>query len=151
MRVTSQRGGGRRRAASVPGLAATPRRGAAWLLGLGAALLLGALAGCFHPGFLAYAACDSSEPCVDAGLYGCVIVPEAQGRRGFCAVACEGDTGCPDPDTGTAQSRCARVGSADVCVLSCMDEETCPDGQVCTEVGGVDGGAARLCFPAVQP
>ena len=116
-----------------------------------AALLLGAGAGCFHPEFLAYAACDSSESCVDAGLYGCVIVPEAQERRGFCAVACEGDATCPEPDTGEARPRCARVGEADVCVLSCMDGETCPEGQVCTEVAGIAGGAARLCFPGVQP
>ena len=118
---------------------------------LGAALLLGALAGCFQPDFLAYAACDTSEPCTDAGLYGCVIVPEAPERRGFCAVACDGDASCPEPDTGVALARCAHVGAADVCVLSCMDEETCPDGQACTEVDGIDGGAAKLCFPEVAP
>lgn len=130
MRVTSQRGGAARRLA---------------------ALLLGAVAGCFHPEFLAYAACDRSEPCAEAGLYGCVIVPEAQGRRGFCAAACDDDAACPDPDTGAAAPRCVRVGGADVCVLSCMSDETCPEGQACTEVEGVGDGAARLCFPEARP
>lgn len=124
------------------------RRGAVWWAG---ALVFGVVGGCFHPEFLAYTACDRSEPCADAGLYGCVIVPEAQGRRGFCAVACEDDTACPDPDTGAAAPRCVRIGEADVCVLSCMSNETCPDGQACTEVDGVGGDAARLCFPEALP
>jgi len=130
MRATSQRGG--------PGPAV-------------AALLLGVAAGCFHPQFLAYAACDRSAPCVEAGLYACVIVPAAPARRGFCAAACEDDASCPDPDTGAAVPGCARVGAADVCVLSCMDGETCPEGQACTAVDGVDGGAAMLCFPERAP
>ena len=50
---------------------------------LGNGLVFGVVGGCFHPEFLAYTACDRSEPCADAGLYGCVIVPEAQGRRGW--------------------------------------------------------------------
>ncbi len=131
MRVTSQRGG------------------APWQAVAG--LVLGAAVGCFHPEFLAYAACDRSEPCADAGLYACVTIPAAPQRRGFCAVACEGESSCPEAETGAATPRCARVGVADVCVLSCIDEETCPDGQVCTEVDGIDGGAAKLCFPEVQP
>lgn len=131
MDVTSQRGGG------------------PWQVG--AALVLGAAAGCFQPDFLAYAACDRSEPCAEAGLHGCVTVPGAPQRRGFCAVACEGDASCPDAETGTAAPRCAHVGAADVCVLSCMDGETCPKGHACTEVDGIDGGAAMLCFPEVLP
>ena len=131
MRAASQRGGGLRRAA--------------------AALVLGGVVGCFQPDFAASAACDSSEPCAEAGLHGCVLVPDAPGRRGFCTDSCDGDAACPAPPTGDAPPRCAVVGGASLCVLSCMNEETCPEGQVCTEVGGVDGGAARLCFPEAGP
>ena len=37
-------------------------------------------------------------------------------------------------ETGDAPPRCAVVGGASLCVLSCMNEETCPEGQV----GAVD-------------
>jgi hypothetical protein len=109
-----------------------------------AALALGGLVGCFQPDFLAYTPCDESDACAEAGLSGCL---KLAGAAGVCTLACDDDAACPAALGGDPTPRCAAVDERRLCVLSCMDEETCPDGQVCTEVDGVDGGAARLCLP----
>ena len=128
---------------STPGAA----RRVAGPAGLAAALAVGLLLGCFRPEVLAYAPCEASDACAEAGLYGCLRLPEAAGVRGSCTDACELDDGCPPPPDGDATPHCAEVEGSRLCVLSCMHEETCPEGQVCTEAAGIDGGVARLCFP----
>ena len=120
-----------------------------WLVGLVGLIGFGlGLNGCFHGETLAYVACTESDSCAEAGLLGCLRPGEAAGVRGLCTLACEADVDCPAARDGEAPARCAEVAGAKLCVLSCMDEETCPESQVCTRVGGVDGGAADLCFPA---
>lgn len=119
--------------------------------GVAAGLALGGLLGCFAPDFLAYAPCTSADACAEAGLLGCLRVPENGGLRGVCTLACAVDEDCPAAIEGEASGRCAAVGERRVCVLSCMDGETCPEGHVCLEVAGVDAGAARLCFPEARP
>ena len=92
-----------------------------------------------------------ADACAEAGLLGCLRVPENGGLRGVCTLACAVDEDCPAALEGEASGRCAAVGERRVCVLSCMDGETCPEGHVCLEVAGVDAGAARLCFPEARP
>lgn len=119
--------------------------------GLAVSLTLGLagawLPGCFHPEVLAYTACSESDSCAEAGLLGCLRLPTDAAVRGSCTLACEADADCPAPPGGDARARCAEVDGTPLCVLSCMDEETCPESQACTRVGGVDDGEARLCFP----
>lgn len=127
------------------------RRGSGVAAGLGLGLGLGGLVGCFAPDFLVYAPCVSADACAEAGLLGCLKPAEASGLRGLCTRACEDDEGCPGAIEGDADGRCATVGERKLCVLSCMDGETCPSGHVCAEVGGIDDGVARLCFPEAAP
>jgi hypothetical protein len=134
-----ERGGGRRRRVGA-GLAV------ALALGLGSAWL----PACFHPEVLAYTACSESDSCAEAGLFGCLRLPTAAAVRGSCTLACEADADCPAAPGGDARVRCAEVDGTPLCVLSCMDEETCPESQVCTRVGGVDGEEGRLCFPVAD-
>lgn len=132
---------------STPGAARRkPGRG----VGIVATLAIGLLLGCFRPEVLAYAPCEASDACAEAGLYGCLRLPGAAGVRGSCTDACELADSCPPPPDGDATPRCAEVEGSRLCVLSCMDEETCPEGQACTEAAGVDGGVARLCFPEAR-
>ncbi len=129
------RRGAARRAAVVP------------VVPMMAAIVIGALVGCFRADVLAYAPCEASDSCAEAGLFGCLRLPDDASVRGSCTEACELDEACPPPPGGDATPRCAEVDGARLCVLSCMDEETCPEGQVCTEAAEVDGGVAWLCFP----
>lgn len=110
-------------------------------------MVIGILVGCFRADVLAYAPCEGSDSCAEAGLLGCLRLPDDASVRGSCTEACELDDACPPPPSGDATARCAEVDGARLCVLSCMDEETCPEGQVCTEAAEVDGGVAWLCFP----
>lgn len=142
MSATGERGEGRRRGAGT-------FAGLAVVIGpMG--LALGGLVGCFQPEVLAYTPCAESDSCAEAGLLGCLRLPAAAQLRGSCTLACDADTACPAAPDGDAPARCAEIDGSKLCVLSCMDEETCPEGQACTRVGGVDGAEARLCFPAAD-
>lgn len=110
-------------------------------------------AGCFAGEFLAYTPCATSESCADAGLAGCVLLPDAE-VRGFCAVDCDADTTCPAGQDGTATPRCATIDAQDVCVLACGPEATCPEGYVCADVTAMAlAGEAptAVCFPEEAP
>lgn len=118
--------------------------------GVAAVLLLGGLLGCFVPDFLAYTPCTSGDACAEAGLLGCLTLPDS-GLRGVCTLACADDAGCPGAIDGDAPGRCAEIEGRRLCVLSCMDGETCPEGHLCAAVAGVDAGTASLCFPEAAP
>lgn len=112
-----------------------------------AALCLGAV-GCFAADYLAYVPCATSESCAEAGMKGCVRLPDRE-DAGFCTLACDGDDACPEGQDGDATPRCATVGEAAVCVLECAaDGPGCPTGFVCTPVAALGaGGPAAVCFP----
>lgn len=122
------------------------RAGRCWRAGA-AALGLGAF-GCFSAEFLMYTPCATSESCAEAGLTGCVRLPDSD-ERGFCTLACEVDDACPEGQDGDATPRCATIGEAAVCVLACgPDGPGCPTGFACTEVAGLGAdGPAAVCFP----
>ncbi len=115
------------------------------------ALVAGALLGCFQADVFLYTPCESSDSCAEAGLLGCLRLPDDAAVRGSCTQGCGGRDGCPSALSGDASARCAEVDGTQLCVLSCMDERTCPEGQVCKEVAGVDGEVGWLCFPEAAP
>ncbi|MEZ4454875.1 MAG: hypothetical protein R3B09_35825 [Nannocystaceae bacterium] len=119
-----------------------PLAALAALCGLVIGLGLGA---CFEGEFLAYAPCDASPPCHDAGLVGCVRAPEAPDLAGFCAPECS--TRCPKALSGDASPMCVTLDGAQVCVLSCAGDVTCPDGMVCARVRDQEDASRDLCFP----
>lgn len=121
----------------------------ATLLALVAGLAcLGELA-CFDGGeAIAYAPCESSEACRDAGLVACVIRPDVADAPGFCAPAC--DDPCPAALDGDAPASCMTIDDEALCVLDCDADITCPSGQKCRTIRGADGEARGLCFPVEE-
>lgn len=83
--------------------------------------------------------------------------PDAEGYRGSygfapsgacfeacqCRYACEHQTDCPAPFTGTASPQC----SHGTCVLRCDGRFACPDGMACVED---DTRGARWCMWVTQ-
>jgi hypothetical protein len=72
-----------------------------------------------------YGNCDESSDCGDAGVCytaGVYNGPDAH----VCLVPC--GVGCPPPETGVAMELCTNSG---YCVLSCQQDEDCPDGMAC--------------------
>lgn len=109
--------------------------------------LLAAVAGCFRPDYFDYAACVTSESCMDADLRACVLLPSAPEQRGFCAGKCDGDGDCPAGQDGDAVARCVPIANERLCALDCADERTCPTGYVCRDTQDEDAAARSLCFP----
>lgn len=127
----------------VPTRFEPPRRR---LAGLALGLALGAgLGACFDGDYLAYAPCEASAACHEAGMVGCVRIPSTPEALGFCAPACAG--GCPQPIGGDADPICVTLDAAEVCVLSCAGDVTCPGGMACVRVQDQDQAARDLCFP----
>jgi hypothetical protein len=114
------------------------------------ALGLGGAAGCFVADFLDYVPCATSEACAEVGLDACVRLPGDAGVRGFCTRGCSADDACPAGVDGEGAPRCAGVDAREVCVLSCMNGGTCPEGYVCKDIS-VDEGATAVCFPEAGP
>ena len=121
-------------------LARTTRR-------LALAGLLAALAGCFRPDYFHYAACATSESCMDADLRACVLIPSAPDQPGFCADSCAGDGDCPAGQDGDAAARCVPISGEQLCALDCAEGRTCPSGYVCRDTQDQDAAARSLCFP----
>ncbi len=64
-----------------------------------------------------------------------------------CQHACEEDSDCPVPGTGTAEPECGIVG----CQLPCDDNTTCPDGFFCFDDGGyADDGSRDYCVQYIE-
>lgn len=64
---------------------------------------------------------------------------DAMGTGGACTQSgCANATDCPSaPDTGTAPVACGDLGGGNTCYLDCAAMgSTCPDGTVCTDMGG---------------
>lgn len=115
----------------------------------GALALLAALAACFRPDYLDYAACATTESCRDAGLDVCVILPAAPDQPGFCAAECGDDAACPSGQDSDAAPTCLAVGGRGVCALDCV-AHTCPSGYVCRAVHDDLDAAHMVCFPGPQ-
>ena len=116
----------------------------------GVAALIAALAGCFKPDYLDYAACATTEACRDAGLDACVLLPTVPDQRGFCAAACSDDSSCPSGQDGDAAPTCLAVADAGVCGLDCAAPHTCPSGYVCRAVTDAAATLRMLCFPGPE-
>jgi hypothetical protein len=97
---------------------------------------------------IAYAPCESSEACRDAGLVACVIRPDVSDAPGFCAPAC--DDPCPAAVDGNAPASCMTIDGEALCVLDCDPNITCPRGQKCQTIADADGESRGLCFPAEE-
>lgn len=123
-----------------------PRR-AAWFASRVAPAVLAAFVGCFRPDYLDYTACTTSEPCAEAGLAACVLVPDEPERRGFCADSCALDTDCPGGQDGSAAPRCLLIDDVKLCALDCLGDRPCPTGYVCREVRDGESIVRDLCFP----
>lgn len=125
------------------------RRGSARAATLlyGASALLAAIAACFKPDYLDYAACATTESCRDAGLDACVLLPEVPSQPGFCAAACGDDGACPPGQDGDALPVCLTVKDAGVCALDCGEHRTCPMGYVCRDVRDAAEVVRATCFP----
>lgn len=110
--------------------------------------LLAGLAGCFRPDYFDYAACRTSESCMDADLRACVTLPSVPEQPGFCAASCGVDGDCPAGQDGDAAARCVPIAGEHVCALDCGDQRTCPEGYVCRDTQDEDAAARALCFPS---
>lgn len=114
------------------------------------AWLLAALAACFRPDFLDYAACETSESCRDADLRACVVLPTDPAQPGFCTAACDADDDCPAGQDGDAAARCLPIAGERVCALDCAESRTCPMGYVCRDTQDGDAVVRALCFPQAE-
>lgn len=51
----------------------------------------------------------------------------------LCTDECETDSDCPAGDTGNAEAACITRETQKHCFLTCDNDETCPDGMICTQ------------------
>jgi hypothetical protein len=87
--------------------------------------------------------------CTDNPLSTCqpgedACLTDPGGLAGACSLSGCTDAGdCLDPPiTGDAPVTCGDLGGGNTCYLDCAGGQTCPDGTVCTDMGG--GGSACL-------
>lgn len=81
--------------------------------------------------------------CVDNPMTTCeagedTCLTDAGGTAGACSLSgCVDAVDCPGaPLTGNAPVTCGDLGGGNTCYLDCAGGETCPNGTVCTVVGG---------------
>jgi hypothetical protein len=81
--------------------------------------------------------------CADNPLGTCqpsedTCLTDAGGTAGGCSESgCAAPGDCPSaPDTGDAPVACGDLGGGNTCYLDCAGGQTCPDGTVCTDMGG---------------